>query len=118
MLSMLAVKSDDLRFAHTWTRKGQWIPRPDDLLQISSIGWDCGDRCSNHFKSHGFSISSMRFENQCPQFNLRWNALLKNISSNGTNEVTMCEKHRVRVMEEFVGREDDMFSTFEASSGF
>ena len=55
------------------------------------------------------SMPTVKFEMERP---------VEEHQSNGTNEVTICEKHRVRVMEEFVGREDDMFSTFEASSGF
>ena len=41
---MLAVKSHESRmtFAMLWSGKDLWIPRPDDLLQIS-IGWDCED---------------------------------------------------------------------------
>ena len=44
VLPVLAVKShESRRRPHMlWNGKGLWIPRHDDLLQIS-IGWDCGD---------------------------------------------------------------------------
>ena len=60
VLPMLAVKSHESRMTS----------RLDDLLQISiSIGWDCGDWCSNQSGAND-SRSSRLFENQCPQLNL------------------------------------------------
>ena len=91
-----------------WNGKGLWIPRHDDLLQIS-IGWDCGDGRSSQIRGQRSSLKQAVRESMPTVECVLEESRVEEHQSNGTIEVTVREITKTRQSDvECVGRENEM----------
>ena len=88
-----------------WNGKDLWIPRHDDLLQIS-IGWDCRDWCSLHQEPAILALKHAVRESMSTVEFVMEESLVEEHQSNGTIEVTVREIQKTNQSdEECVGKE-------------
>ena len=82
-----------------WNGNDLWIPRPDDLLQIS-IGWDCEDWCSTSDQEPAILASNGAVRESMPTMEfVMEESPVEEHQSNGTIQVTVREiQKQARVM--------------------